>query len=84
MIYFKSRSGRDDVMAILIVEEEVIWHERQSSSAAESEPGKGFGQFYSRLTARGGNVCNSQMTCSFKTIYLIDLPTITSPAQIAF
>lgn len=40
MIYFKSRSGRDDVMAILIVEEEVTWHERQSSSAAESEAGK--------------------------------------------
>ena len=41
MIYFKSRSGRDDVMAILIVEEEeVIWHQSQRSPAAESEAGK--------------------------------------------
>lgn len=57
MIYFKSKSGRDDVMATLNVEE-VIWHESQSSSAAESEAGegrrRGFGKFHTRLTARGG------------------------------
>lgn len=44
MIYFKSNSGRDDVMAFILIVEEVIWHESQSTSAAESEAGKADGE----------------------------------------